>query len=251
MKKRMLLWLLVLALVLAGCGAREAPPETTAPTTGQTTAPAQTAAQTQPTPPPTTQPPATQPSAREDGHRLSSGDLELYQLMFADPRDPYALAPINWYNMALCVSFSSPEDLDLDLFFNNGFDDERSDLTEAEEAFLSAQGVRLDHDLYRLPVEKMDAVLRKYFGLTLEQTNGVGLDDAAYDPETGCYYMDPGGYVCAEDFVFTDGYYHEASEILRLYYTDFVGREFVITMQSLRPQNLVGYHILSNLPAED
>ena len=246
MKKRTFLLLTVLMLILAGCETREIPPETTTPTTGQTTAPAQTARQTQPT-----APPATQPPAREDGQRLSGEELELYQQMFADPRDPYALPPINWYNMALCVTFSAPEDLDLDLFFNNGFDDERSALTEAEEAFLSAQGVALDHDLYRLPGEKMDAVLQKYFGLTLEQTNGIGLEEAAYDPDTGCYYIDPGGYVCAEDFVFTDGYYDEASEILRLYYTDFVGREFVISLQSLRSQNLVGYHILSNLPAED
>ena len=251
MIKQMLLFAALLML-LAGCGARADSPEPTEPaTTAAVTAPAQTAAQTKPTPPPATQPPATQPPAREGGQRLSSGDLELYQLMFADPRDPYARAPINWYNMALCVTFSSPEDLDLDLFFNNGFDDERSVLTEAEEAFLSAQGVALDHDLYRLPREKMDAVLRQYFGITLEQTNGVGLEDAAYDPGTGCYYIDPGGYVCAEDFVFTDGYYDEASETLRLYYTDFIDREFVVTLQSLRSQNLAGYHILSNLPAED
>ena len=63
----------------------------------------------------------------------------------------------------------------------------------------------------------MDAVLTQYFGLTLDQTLGSGLENLAYFPETDCCYTSPGGIEYAEGFLFTDGSYDAATHLVRLY----------------------------------
>ena len=94
------------------------------------------------------------------------------------------------YNTALTSLYDTSADVDLFMLFYNGFKDESHTPTELELELLEGKLGQYwkEMDLIRLPVEKMDSVLMELFGITLEQTNGVGLDKLFYLEETDCYY---------------------------------------------------------------
>lgn len=95
-----------------------------------------------------------------------------------------------FYNDALYSFYTKPADVDLFYLFYNGFKDESQSPTEQEEKLLDGKLGQhwKEMDLIRLPVDKMDAVLTDLFGITLEDTNGVGLSNFVYLEETDCYY---------------------------------------------------------------
>lgn len=95
-----------------------------------------------------------------------------------------------FYNDALYSFYTKPADVDLFYLFYNGFKDESQSPTEQEEKLLDGKLGQhwKEMDLIRLPVDKMDAVLTDLFGITLEETNGVGLSNFVYLEETDCYY---------------------------------------------------------------
>lgn len=156
MKKLTLALSLILLLsALTGCS--------NIPTTASsTTAPETTA-------PPTTASPVTMPNIVE---------LESFLVLSG-----------NWHKKALTSLYESPKDVDLFLLFRGGFDDELREYTDEETALLrDYTGFLSSRPLIRLPAEKMDAALQDAFGLTLAETNGVGLEHFVYLPDTGCYY---------------------------------------------------------------
>ena len=156
MKKLTLALSLILLLsALTGCS--------NIPTTASsTTAPETTA-------PPTTASPVTMPNIVE---------LESFLVLSG-----------NWHKKALTSLYESPKDVDLFLLFRDGFDDELREYTDEEKALLrDYTGFLTSRPLIRLPAEKMDAALQEAFGLTLAETNGVGLEHFVYLPDTGCYY---------------------------------------------------------------
>lgn len=116
--------------------------------------------------------------------------------LYEDPRVGQMQALLEWksenrfYNGALTSVYGDPADVDLFYLFYGGFKDESQEPTEQETELL--EGKLGQHwkemDLIRLPVEKIDAVLTDLFGITLEQTNGVGLENLVYLEETDCYY---------------------------------------------------------------
>lgn len=95
-----------------------------------------------------------------------------------------------FYNDALYSFYTKPADVDLFYLFYNGFKDESQSPTEQELELLDGKLGQhwKEMDLIRLPVDKMDAVLTDLFGITLEETNGVGLSNFVYLEETDCYY---------------------------------------------------------------
>ncbi|MDO4816305.1 MAG: hypothetical protein Q4A83_06875 [Bacillota bacterium] len=102
----------------------------------------------------------------------------------------------NWYYRSVPVLWSSenPADIDLYTLFYNGFVGECDNLTYDEIDYLSMQtGLEADQiremGQFRLPESKMDMVLREYYGITLTETNMVGLNKCIYRSETNCYYV--------------------------------------------------------------
>lgn len=248
MKVRTILWILVLTLLLSACGGMdptnqtEEPSSTSCPTadteTTLTSLPTETSAPTEPTLPP----------PREDGERLSGQQLQGYQQLFSSQGDRYTRHPTNPYNVALTIEFTSPEQIDLAQFFENGFIDLRY-LTEQERVWLEEQGYSRSRELNPLPVSRMNEILTQHFGLTIEETEMIGLDTLPYNAEMDRYYRDPGGVRCMIDFQITDGYFYEGG-LVRLYYIDSHGLEYMFTMQSNmdRDNGAYGYRFLSNLP---
>lgn len=149
-----------------------------------------------------------------------------------------------WYNLALVSRYAMPEDVDLYTLFYNGFRDET--LTQAELDRLEELGMWMDLDIQKNPAEKMDQVLRDYFGVTLEESAKEGLEDMIYLEETDSYYKCCGDFCCMERVEFTRGYRMESGRI-RLWYGDYMGEEWVVTLD---PQPDGTYHVISNLPAE-
>ena len=156
--------------------------------------------------------------------------------------------PGTWYNMALTCEYATPADIDLYCFFYRGFDDESSELTEAEQAFM--ESISGPDWIYwgadRLPAEKMNAVLQEYFGITLNETNKVKLHWFKYWEETNCYYHSHTDTLVAQ--IEIERVENQPDGTICVYYhRNYPESDMVVTV---RP-NGDGYQILSNLPVAE
>ena len=219
--KKLIVLLFVLALLACMCACQKTPSSNKPkPTTGTQSA-------TQQTDPKPTQTQPTEP--------VDPMIAEMQELLGKKG------TPIN---NALLSVYDTPADVDLYYLFYNGFADESQEPTEDELVLLEKAGAGKfwpEMDLIRLPVEKMDVALMELFGITFEQTNGVGLDKLIYLPETNCYYTAHTGMEYADITIetveiLTDGY------IVVLYSESVNGSVQVV----LKPVEGGGYHILAN-----
>ena len=178
MKKSILFLSAVLALsLIAGCTFSD-PVLRPAETTGSTTP---TTVPTAPTTVPTT--PTTAPN---DPTTVPTDPPEPTE----DPKivETRSLLSSGWFNQALTSTYSEPEYLDLYEFFYNGFAEESKKPTDEEwELLKNIPGFTKGYNLIRLPASKMNEVLLRYFGRTLE-SNCIGLDKFTYLESTDCYY---------------------------------------------------------------
>lgn len=152
-----------------------------------------------------------------------------------------------WYNMAMTSEYARPEDLDLYNFFYNGFKDEVAGPEEREK--LEQAGLWMELDIQKNPREKMDQLLKTYFGRSLEQMSGVGLDGMIYLVETDSYYKCAGDFNCGEGTVFTRGYRTEDGRVV-LYYQNYLGEEWVITLVETPEGAEMPYYVFSHMPEE-
>ena len=227
--KRMIAIGFVFALLIGLCACQK-PQEANDPTQ-ITTTPTQLQpkpTQTQPTDPIPTQ---TQPTEPADPRIAEMQELFDYKSDYI------------FYNTALTSVYENPADVDLANLFYNGFRDETDEPTEEELNLLEGKMGKYwkEMDLIRLPVEKMDAVLMDLFGITLEQTNGVGLDRLVYLEETDCYYTAVTGMHYADVTVTNVASQEEGSLLVQ--YSTYTGK-FVVSLMS-NPDG--GYSILSNV----
>lgn len=220
--KKMIVSLSVFAMLIGLCACQKSPVSTD-PTLITTTP-----TQTQPSDPKPTETLPTQP---------------------VDPRIAEMQALLEWpsdnkfYNYALTSEYTTPADVNLFNLFQNGFPDESDDPTEEEIVLLDGKlgTYWQEYDLARLPVEKMDAVLTELFGITLEQTNGVGLEYLTYLEETNCYYTANTGVYYAEIVVSYVETLDDGSLMVQ-YATPYNG-DFMV---KLMPSDDGDYRFLSN-----
>jgi len=154
-----------------------------------------------------------------------------------------------FYNDALTSVYETPADVDLFMLFYDGFKDESQTPTEQELELLDGKLGQYwkEMDLIRLPRDKMDAVLTELFGITLEQTNGVGLDKLVYLEETDCYYHCITGTSYADvTVVYVVSLINEDS-ILVQYSAGYYGYRMV----KMKPMEDGNYKILSNVVIEN
>jgi len=188
---------------------------------------------TQATTQPTEEQPTTEPTEPE------KTEAELMQELLATMNNGICM------NYALASLYETPADADLYYIFYGGFEDEDKVPTEEELALLESAGKFWpEMDLIRLPVEKMDAALTALFGITLEQTNGVGLDKMIYLEQTNSYYLahtDTNNVQITVQSVQT-----QDDGTVLVSYNEAVNGDCVVTLQSVEDG---GYYILSNLQA--
>lgn len=187
MKKYIALTCAILALLLAACQ-KPAPGETTAGTTVNqtTTVPEETTAPEETTVPEDTTVPdeTTAPVFTAAGTPVDDAELAVFQQMFDDHN--------SWYNCATRCTYSNVIYVDWHELFYTGIPGEHENLTEEEKKFLSytAIGDMVEEglDCVRLRRSSMDAVLKEYFDISLEETGGRGLAGLIYWDETDSYY---------------------------------------------------------------
>lgn len=151
----------------------------------------------------------------------------------------------NWHNYALKSTYESAADIDLlQLFYSAPWMDFA--LTQEEKNFLSEKGMAIETSLvHKYPVEKMNAVLTKIFGITLPETNGVGLDKMIYNPDTDSYYHLHGDFSAVTPTILRGTVLYDGKLVVYYTSTDEVGRitEKAVTLQ---PDYNGNYTILSN-----
>lgn len=170
----------------------------TMPTTAETTVADAAAAETMPVIP------------GETGTALDSESYAALCALFADDW--------GWPSRALIGAYDTPEEVDLYAVFREGFIEDDHRLTDAEYAYLSGvwDEFRMNMKPCRLPVSEMNAILQKYLGLTLEQTNGNGLEYLTFFEDTNCYYHSHGD--CNLITVKPKGAFLQDDGTVKLYY---------------------------------
>ena len=133
---------------------------------------------------------------------------------------------LNIRNQFLSSTYENPEDIDLFALFYCGDGSAGSaaapegvDPAELERAMLDALGgAEPDCGATMLTTAQMDAVLEEYLGLTLAETNQVGLDGFTYLPEYDSYYHFHGDTNYRGSVAFTGG--ERNGNLVRLTYDD-------------------------------
>lgn len=151
----------------------------------------------------------------------------------------------DWYPLALNSFYETPAQIDLYQLFYNGIPGADNTLTAAERAFLNTcPGYEPEYDLDRIPAAEMDRVLQAYFGTTLEQTEGIGLEKFLYWKEQDCYYH------CHSDsnlFFVEIVHCEEVKDRLwRIVYTTQQGGSQVVTLMQVNS----GWQVIANIVAE-
>lgn len=229
MKKTSLIVLaLIVAVLLVGCQRQESPPDSSnAP---ETTAHPETTIATEPDP--------TAPSISDDP------EVAKFQALLHDGSNFDAG---NWYQQALNCEYRTVAEIDLSILFYNGFPGQYK-ATEAEIDFLNSSGHLGSQwqcmDFFRYPVEKMDAVLQQYFGITYAEANKEMSHNFIYWEETDCYYDAHTGAYGPVPVVYAVTHLDDGSIAVN-YYDMHSFETFVLTLK----ENGDGYLVLSHLPA--
>ena len=151
----------------------------------------------------------------------------------------------NIRNVFGSVHYGRPQDIDLyELFYDGSHLGELTEATSVEvEAAYPDQ--RLDCPVYRVTCGEMNEVLLKYTGLTLEETNKVGLDKLPYLEEYDAYYWMHGdvGYPGPLDILRG---VREGSTVKL--YQRYNGTLYCLTLEQQPEGN---YWFVSNLPVSE
>lgn len=179
---------------------------------------------------------------------------EFQKLLSRQENDDGSWQDRTWYMDALNGEYRTTSEMDLACLFYNGFPDESGEPTQAEIEYLNSTG-RLGAewecmDFFRLPVEKMDAVLQQYFSITFEKANKESLDELVYWEETNCYYAfhnDARGHVPVVTEV-TEYVRNWNRQISVRYYDQNSLEQFVLTVGK---KDSGDYYVVSNLAVLD
>ena len=109
-------------------------------------------------------------------------NLAVYQYLF-DSND--------WYRNALCLGYDDPRKMSLHRFFYDSSIVWEHGITDEERAALVEQtGIEAfyDYEFYRLSAEKMDAVLKEIYGISLDEVHEGYFYSLYYLESTDSYY---------------------------------------------------------------
>ena len=226
-------------LLFTGCGQTENPTETSNP---NPTEPMSTTQATEV--PETTEQLHTQPSIPDGTVALSREECEKLTEQFTQKfaKKGEEIPEKNWYNMVMTCKFDAPEKVNLRQLFGCGIQvNNRPEIGDDELEFLKTQEqIHLYLDLYKLPKERMDEILKTYLGITLDEAEGVGLDQMAYLADTDCYYCNVTGDPFVDPVNVTGGWHTQDGKIVMMY-----SRTYTYQMTLIPTEN--GYLVESNI----
>jgi len=127
---------------------------------------------------------------------LSDPNVRLFQKLLEPSEDGALNGYNNWYNAATLLSFDRPEAISLSGLMRNGFRDLSTKLTEEELAALGSAASG-DKDYFKLPGDRVEAVLKMLTGLqikdlsanTLQGGQSLLQEPILYLEKTDTYYV--------------------------------------------------------------
>ncbi len=121
-----------------------------------------------------------------------------------------------WYTAALGAIYDTPAEMDLKLIFYNRptVGDNWTTLDAGETAFLLEAGFLRESAVQKRPATELDAILRQYFGVTLDECEIPR--SWVYYPATDCYYSNRNDAYLAHGVVVTR--VEEEGDLVRLFY---------------------------------
>lgn len=176
---------------------------------------------------------------------LTREELDYFEQYFAmgDSRVP------NIRSMLLVSEYGDPRDIDLYRLFYHGL----TYVPDISQAELDALGWDGPGEKYKVTAAQMNQVLRAYLGLTLEETNRVGLDNFRYLPEYDAYYASHNDSE-ADSFVMNWGWFNEDGTISLIYESTLQnsGARMVTLEEAVQIYaHRLYYQVRSNTSAED
>ena len=128
------------------------------------------------------------------GRTLTDEEMVYFEKLF-DWNTANSTSP--WYNFALKSTFEAPAQLNMFEFFYSAPCSEFTQ-TDTELDYLAQQGMDLNVAyIHEYPVQWMNEALQQHFGITLEQTEKIGLERWIYNPQTDAYYAGHGDFCAA------------------------------------------------------
>ena len=189
----------------------------------------------------------------EEGRPLTGDEVAYFNEEFFNGND------FNIHNQFLNPLYEKPEDIDLFALFYCGIPEGEVDLSDVPDISAGwAEVIRRDYGgtapdcaMYALSTADMDAFLEKYTGLTVAETNGVGLESFSHLPEYDAYYWAHGDTNYRGNVTFTAG--EREGGTIRLYFEDFHYGGYGTECVTLQAQEDGSYwfvsHLLSEKPA--
>lgn len=122
-------------------------------------------------------------------------------------------------NMFLTSEYSDAKDVNLRYLFYGGADGLGGADVSQEERQLLAQryNVEMELDVAKTTKQEMDAVLQRYLGMSMEETNQVNLNSLCYLAEYDAYY-NVAGDTMLSNYTFERGWINEDGSVILEYY---------------------------------
>ncbi|NLW91362.1 MAG: hypothetical protein GXY34_07150 [Syntrophomonadaceae bacterium] len=182
--------------------------------------------------------------ARNTSNKAETTPLTAEELAYFNSDKFFNGEDMNLRNQFLSSLYDAPEKIDLLQLFYNGSGQEVYP-TEAEKEAIMAQNdwkTAPDCGCDKISRADMDAVLTKYMGLTLADTDKIGLDKFTYLEKYDAYYHYHGDTNYRNQVTFSSG--ERKGNIIRLFYTDtfFGDGDKVLTLR----ENNGEYLFISN-----
>mgnify|MGYP000930046285 CR=1 FL=1 len=180
---------------------------------------------------------AAEPSPTEPAVALRAEELAYFNDEFFNGEN------YNIHNQFLSSLYAVPQDIDLfELFYcGTGQEEVMTDEERQVTGAFDESGEEIC-PTDKLSVSAMDAVLTENIGLTLEETNQIGLNFFDYHREYNAYYHSHGDTNYRSAVTFTAG--ARQGDLVSLYYDDtfMANGGKVVTLQTVEN----GYHFVSN-----
>lgn len=167
---------------------------------------------------------------------LTEEELRFFQEEFFSPNQPLT-------GQFLTSLYKRPEEINLlELFYNGtGLPGAISD-EEMQTLLKTLPDGAPDTDCIKLPVKDLDTILLQYTGLTLKETEQLGLDQLTYLSDYAAYYAFHGDTNARPPVTFTAGV-RQGDQVSLFYDDSFTGSGY--KMVTLR-ETEAGWHFLSN-----
>ena len=177
---------------------------------------------------------------------LTNAELSWFNTEFFNGED------LNIRNQFLSSTYQRPEEINMyELFYCGtcGEDGHTAPMTQEERILLLNtfyDGFDPDCDCIKIPAAEIDAVLMEHTGLTLADTQALGMGGFDYLAKYDAYYLYHGDTNYRSRAVIAAG--ERKGDLVRLYYDDrFMGDGWkCVTLRNVEG----GYHFVSNLPAQ-